>query len=156
MIDKDKEQEWDQEMAQVDRLLQKLPTYAASKPAHGGTPTPRSTVAGMRPAGGSNLGAWMRVMLGLALAVGMAVWPYSHVCGEKLFFYLGGVGTLTVAGVWSAIASWERRLAVAHFLSLTILVWGLVLAAGVVLPRVGYAKSDAIWFCPEPVPPSAR
>jgi hypothetical protein len=110
----------------------------------------------MRPAGGSTFGAWMRVMLGLALAVGMAVWPYSHVCGGKLFFYLGGVGTLTVAGVWSAIASWERRLAVAHVLSLAILVWGLVLAAGVVLPRVGYAKSDAIWFCPEPVPPSAR
>jgi len=156
VIDKDKEQQWDQEMAQVDRLLQKLPTYASTKPAQGGTPTPRSTAA-MRPAGGgSNLGAWMRVLLGLALAVGMALWPYSHVCGGKLFLYLGGVGTLTVAGLWSAVASWARRLAVAHFLSLLILLWGFVLAAGVALPRVGYAKSDAIWFCPEPVAPRPR
>jgi hypothetical protein len=154
--DKDKEeQQWDKEMAQVDRLLQKLPTYASAKPAHGGTPTPRSTMA-VRPGGGSNLGAWMRVVLGLALAAGMALWPYSHVCGGNLFLYLGGVGTLMLAGLWSAVGSWQRRLAAAHFLSLLILLWGLVLAAGVALPRLGYAKSDAIWFCPEPVAPRSR
>ena len=161
MIDKDKEreqeeQQWDQEMAQVDRLLQKLPTYASTKPARGGTPTPRSTLA-VRPAGGgSKLGAWMRVLLGVALAAGMALWPYSHVCGGNLFLYLGGVGTLMLAGLWSSVASWERRLAAAHFLSLLVLLWSLMLFAGVALPRLGYAKSEAIWFCPEPVAPRSR
>jgi hypothetical protein len=38
----------------------------------------------------------------------------------------------------------------AHVLSLVSIVWGLVLVAGVVLPRVGYAKDAATWFCPEP------
>lgn len=159
MIDKDKErekeeQQWDQEMAQVDRLLQKLPTYASTKPAHGGMPTPRSTMA-VRPGGVSKLGAWMRVLFGLGLAAGMALWPYSHVCGRDLFLYLGGVGLLILAGLWSVFGSWQRRLATAHFLSFLILLWGLVLAAGAALPRLDYAKSKATWLCPEsPAPPS--
>jgi len=160
VIDKDKdkekeEQQWDQEMAQVDRLLQKLPTYASTKPLRGGMHTPRSTMA-VRPGGVSNLGAWMRVLFGLGLAAGMALWPYSHVCGRDLFLYLGGVGLLILGGMWSVFGSWQRRLATAHFLSFLILLWGLVLAAAVALPRYGYAKSTATWFCAEPVPPSPR
>ena len=159
MIDKDKEkekeeQQWEKEMAQVDRLLQKLPTYASTKPARGGTPTPRSTLA-VRPGGVSSLGVWMRVLFGLGLAAGMALWPYSHVCGGDLFLYLGGVGLLILAGLWSVFGSWQRRLATAHFLSFLILLWGLVLAAGAALPRLDYAKSTATWVCPEsPAPPS--
>jgi hypothetical protein len=37
-----------------------------------------------------------------------------------------------------------------HILSIGLLLWGLTLMAGVVLPRTGYAKTPATWFCPEP------
>jgi hypothetical protein len=36
----------------------------------------------------------------------------------------------------------------AHLLSQLLVIWGLVLAAAVVLPRVGYAKDAATWLCP--------
>ena len=80
----------------------------------------------------------------------MLVWPYSHVCGAKLMFYLIGASTVIVAGVWGGFSSWRRRLGLAHLLSLGVLLWGLALVAGVVLPRMGYASHPAIWFCPEP------
>jgi hypothetical protein len=67
-----------------------------------------------------------------------------------LIFYLIGATTVSVAGVWSAISSWKRRLGLAHALSFGLIIWGLVLAAREVLPRVGYAKHDAPFFCPEP------
>jgi len=55
-------------------------------------------------------------------------------------FYMIGAGTVTVAGVWTGVSSWKRRMGLAHLLSLGLVIWGLVLAAGVVLPRVGYTK----------------
>jgi hypothetical protein len=78
----------------------------------------------------------------------MPFWPYSHGCGFKLLFYLVGVLAVVVAGVWSGLSSWKRRMGLAHVLSQLLVIWGLVLAAAVVLPRVGYAKDTATWFCP--------
>jgi uncharacterized membrane protein len=86
----------------------------------------------------------------LLLGAGMLVWPYTHVCGAKLLFYLLGIVTLIVAGVWSALSSWKHRQGFAHLLSLALVLWGIALAMGVVLPRVGYAGQAAIWLCPEP------
>ena len=47
----------------------------------------------------------------------------------------------------------------AHAVSQILLLWGLMLGAGQVLPRVGYAKELATWSCvaaaPAPAPPSA-
>ena len=59
-----------------------------------------------------------------------------------------GVLVVIVAGVWSSLSSWKRRLGVAHILSQGLVIWGLVLAAREILPRVGYAKQAATWFCP--------
>jgi hypothetical protein len=84
------------------------------------------------------------------MGIGMFVWPYSHVCGLKLMFYMLGVTTLVVAGVWSAVAAWRHRQGWAHLLSLFLISWGLMLMAATVLPRVGYAGQEAIWLCPEP------
>jgi hypothetical protein len=42
-----------------------------------------------------------------------------------------------VAGLWAAVGSWRRRLPAAHAMALATLLWGGVLAAGVVLPRIG-------------------
>jgi hypothetical protein len=151
---KDQERDWDKELAEVDRLLNQLPSHreeqaaaaarrAASAPGAGGAapaPGPVSSRAW--------LGTWARVGLGLLLGVAMTQWPYTHGCGFKLFVYLGGVLTVIVAGVWSSLSSWNRRMGLAHILSQGLVIWGLVLAAREVLPRVGYADEAASWFCP--------
>ena len=160
MAGKDKEikdRDWDREMREVDKLLAKLPeadptlgrgapTVPRAYPAHGVPPPSAEGPA----AAGARLTTWIRVGLGLALGVGMLVWPYSHVCGLKLLFYTIGAGTVVVAGVWSSMSSWKRRMGFAHLLSVGLVIWGLALAASVVLPRIGYANQSAVWFCPEP------
>ena len=153
-----KERDWDREMREVDKLLAKLPE---ADPALGrGVPTvpvsPRLAVGGV--AGGAVPGpargrawvtTWLRVGLGLALGVGMLAWPYGHACGLKLTFYLIGATTVTVAGVWSALSTWRRRLGWAHALSIVLTIWGLALAGPQVLPRI-YGKQPIPFFCPEP------
>jgi hypothetical protein len=162
---KDKDRDWERELAEVDKLLAKLPE---ADPTLGrGVPTvPQTSRAGGAPGAGAAAAGpagareratmWVRVGLGLLLGIGMLAWPYSHICGAKLLFYGIGVTTLIVAGVWSALSSWKRHVGLAHGLSLGVVLLGLVLAAGIVLPRVGYVGQEAIWFCPEPVAPPAR
>ena len=54
---------------------------------------------------------------------------------------------LVGAGLWGAVASWNRRAGWPHVVSLASLGWGIVLAVGELLPRVGYAVNKATWFC---------
>jgi hypothetical protein len=148
---KEQERDWDKELAEVDRLLNQLPSHREEQQvAAAAAKRPQiAPGAGAAPdQGGSRLGTWARVALGLLVGIGMPLWPYEHGCGLKLFLYLGGVLTVVVAGVWSSLSSWKRRMGVAHVLSQLLVIWGLVLAARVVLPRVGYAKDPATWFCP--------
>ncbi len=151
MADKEKDRDWDREMRAVDKLLAKLPE---ADPTLGrGVPTVRTgpKPPAAPPARGREwISTWMRVGLGVLLGIGMLAWPYTHGCGLKLIFYLIGVTTLIVAGVWSSLSSWRRRLGFAHLLSQMLVIWGLVLAAREILPRVGYAKTAAPFFCPEP------
>lgn len=162
--EKEKERDWDREMREVDKLLAKLPEAdpylrGSGAPAPPRAGAPGSAAASVSPGAGAGaiavgrLGTWARVGLGLLIGIGMTQWPYTHGCGLKLWFYLIGVGAVLVAGVWSSISSWRRRLGVAHLLSQGLVIWGLVLAAREVLPRVGYAKIAATWFCPD-VPPA--
>ncbi len=160
MAGKEKERDWDREMAEVDKLLSRLPeadpTLGRSAPT-----VPRSPRAGggVGAAPGAPVAAalvvatWIRLGLGLALGIGMLAWPYGHVCGFKEMFYLTGVGAVIVAGIWTGFSTWRRRLGFAHLLSQLLLIWGLALAAREVLPRVGYAKTSATFFCPEPPAP---
>lgn len=153
MADKEKERDWDREMRAVDKLLAKLPeadpTLGRGVPTVPTVPKPPPP-PGLPARGRDWLSTWMRVGLGVLLGLGMLAWPYTHGCGLKLVFYLIGVSTLIVAGVWSSLSSWRRRLGFAHLLSQLLIIWGLVLAAREVLPRVGYAKTAAPFFCPEP------
>jgi hypothetical protein len=149
-VQKNQERDWDKELAEVDRLLNQLPSHReeqlsaqASKRAQ---PAARSGGPAPDP-GGGRIGTWARVGLGLLLGIGMPLWPYDHACGIKLFLYFGGVLTVIVAGVWSSLSSWKRRMGRAHLLSQLLVIWGLVLAAEVILPRWGYAKEAATWFC---------
>jgi hypothetical protein len=100
------------------------------------------------------LATWTRVGLGLVLAIGMTQWPYAHECGFRLLFYAAGVATLLAAGVWSGLFSWYYHLGIAHLVSLGVVVTGLVLGAGVILPRVGYANAAATWRCTAVVTPA--
>jgi hypothetical protein len=153
---KEKERDWDREMREVDKLLAKLPEAdptlghgVPTVPVHR-SPTGAPPVPPGRARGRDWLSTWFRVGLGLVLGVGMLAWPYTHGCGLKLVFYLIGATTVTVAGMWSAISSWKRRLGLAHTLSIVLVLWGLVLVARELLPRVHYAKHEAPFFCPEP------
>jgi hypothetical protein len=151
--EKEKDRDWDQEMREVNRLLAKLPE-ADPNLVGGHAPTLKKPVPAAAPAarpagptGSEWLGAWARVTLGLLVGVGMTQWPDTHECGLHLLFYGVGVWAVLAAALWSSWASWKRRLAVAHVVSLLLITWGLVLAAREVLPRIGYAQAPGVWLC---------
>jgi hypothetical protein len=147
MAGTERPRDWDKELAEVDKLLSKLPN---ADPTLGrAVPAARAAApATSAAAGGSAVGTWLRVGLAVALAVGMTLWPYPRPCGLQLVYYAGGLGMLVFAGLWGAVASWRRRSATGHLLSLGALVWGFALVTAVVLPRIGYAKQPATWTCP--------
>ncbi len=87
-------------------------------------------------------------MLGALLGAAMTQWPYVHACGTALFLYLGAAGVVVMAGIWSAVSSWRRRMGQAHVVSLLVALWGGMLVAATVLPRIGYAARSATWWCP--------
>jgi len=138
--------DWDKELAEVDKLLAKLPN-ADPTLGRGAPPTRSAQPAMTAPAGGGALGGWVRAGLAVALAIGMTLWPYPHDCGLQLIYYAGGVVMLVFAGIWGAVASWMRRSATGHLLSLGALFWGFALVTAIVLPRIGYAKQPATWTC---------
>jgi hypothetical protein len=147
----DQPRDWDKELADIDKVIAKLPSQAgAPAPAGGGGAGKAATATRADPAGGGRLAVlstWFRVALGLALAIGITQWPYQTACGLNLGMYLVAIGVVIVAGLWSSVSSWRRRLGLAHFLSLLVLLWGLVLAAREILPRTGYAKAARVWTC---------
>lgn len=140
--------DWDKELADIDKVIAR----GGTAPSSGDAPVVRSGGGGNALAGGGGRFAvattWFRVILGLLLAVGITQWPYPNACGINLAMFLGAIATVIVAGLWSAISSWNRRLGFAHFLSLLVLLWGLVLAAREILPRIGYAQDARTWSCP--------
>ena len=90
----------------------------------------------------------MCVGLGVLLALAMPYWPYPKACTWWLFAYLFAVAMVVIAGIWAARMTWATRLGVAHTVAICVILWGITLAAEETLPRVGYAKADAVWFCP--------
>lgn len=142
----DPSRDWDKELAAIDKVI-------ARQPAGGGAPAPAGRAAlpaatgGVRGGRFAGLTTWLRVGLGLLLAVGITQWPYANACGLNLGVYLGAIATVIVAGGWSAISSWHRRMGLAHTISLGVLLWGLFLAAREVLPRTGYAREARPWTC---------
>jgi len=156
--------DWDKELAKIDKQLASLsdeqllqqPAAPASGQPQGGAqpvaraPQPRGAIAG-EPRQTTTFGVFARLLLAVALGVAMLFWPYSARCGVGLFAYLGAAGMVIVAGVWTSTWTWRHRSAQAHILSLLLIVWGVVLGATEVLPRVGYARPDAahpaIWMC---------
>jgi hypothetical protein len=144
MVPRDAHRDWDKELAKVDRLMA---GGEAAVPASSGAHTPKP---GTTQRLSDLFFTWVRLALALILALGMIQWPYLHGCGWSLMAYLAGIGALLVASVWSTISSWRSRSVTAHFLSIGLLLWGSALGLREVLPRVGYARQSATWFCGQP------
>ena len=83
----ERDRNWDKELAEVDKLLSKLPeadpSLGRGAPVKAG---PKGS-APVGPAGRTSgpAGAWLRGGLAAALAVGVTFWPYAHACGFQLF-----------------------------------------------------------------------
>lgn len=137
----------------VDRLLAQLPGLREDRSSES-TWGPAAVTGGGHSGSGEDasaqptlLGLCARLLLVLALGIMMVGWPYDRACGLPLYTYLGAVATLIVGGGWAAITGWKLRVGLAHVVSLVLVFWGLVLAAEVLLPRIGYAGQDADWQC---------
>ncbi|HXQ29691.1 MAG TPA: hypothetical protein VN848_10520 [Gemmatimonadales bacterium] len=143
-----KPRDFDAELRAIDRLIEKpAPSVPSSDPSPAATPLPPPRTREIT--GVQWLGTWARVILGVLVGIGMTQWPYTHGCGWRFMFYLTGIGVVLTAGLWSSLSSWKRRLGVAHLLSQLLIIWGLVLGARAILPRIGYAKVSAPWLCPD-------
>jgi hypothetical protein len=143
---------WDKELAKIDKQLGSLSDEALlEKTAPNAPPasTKIETVGVTRTT--TTLGVMARLGLATALGVGMYFWPYSARCGAGLIAYLGAVGVVMAAGVWSAMWTWRHRSAAGHTLSLLLILWGGILGAREVLPKLGYAipseAHPASWMC---------
>lgn len=141
----DQQRDWDKELAEIDKVIAKGPAPGSGVPAGpaGRPPAPARDRGGRL----ASFTTWLRVLLGLLLAVGMTQWPYPNACGLNLAVYLGAITAVIVTGVWSSISSWQRRLGLAHTLSLLVFLWGVILAAREVLPRIGYTRHARTWTC---------
>lgn len=137
----------------VDQLLSKLrdaDPHLRNNRARVSGPSPRSVpkpIIGPAPLRRDWRLPWLWAVLGLALAAGLTQWPYVRACGFPLAGYVAVIGCLVGVGMNAASSSWRNRRPVAHLASLLVILAGLVFAAEVTLPRVGYATHAATWIC---------
>lgn len=145
--------DWDAKLKKIDQQLESMSDAALIPSSPKQAPAARADVAAERAAT-KTWGAFLRLALATALGVGILFWPYPNRCGIGLAGYLVAVSAVVAGGLWSSIWTWRHRTARAHTLSLLLVMWGLVLAAIELMPRVGYAKADASrpagWSCPAP------
>ena len=142
--------DWEKELAKIDRQLESI-SDEALLPAKN-APTPMAKVEAVeKQRTTSTFGVMARLTLAVAIGVGIYFWPYSARCGPGLFAYLAAVGVVMGAGIWSSIWTWRHRSVRGHLLSLLIVLWGGILGAQEVLPRIGYAipteAHPATWMC---------
>ena len=94
------------------------------------------------------MGIWVRTLLGLALAFGLFVWPWTRFCGFNLYWFLSATLVLALTGGWVMIVSWRGRSPLSHILGLLMVGYATWLGAAEILPRAGYAKVHRVWVCP--------
>jgi hypothetical protein len=150
----DKDRDWDKELAKIDKAMESMSDEQLYPSAAAKTPGAKSEVAAVQRTT-STFGVFVRLVLAVALGVGILFWPYQSRCGAGLAGYLGAVLAVLGAGVWSSIWTWRHRAGRAHILSLLLALWGLLLATVELLPRMGYAKQSLPWTCSVEPPPAA-
>ncbi len=139
---------WDKELSDIDKVIARQPAPAAAPPPGAGkapTPGQRRLVAL----------TWFWTGLAIVLAVALPLWPNDKSCGLRLVFYLGAAAIALLMGVLGALASWSYRRGLALVLSLLAILWAGVMGAREILPRVGYARQELHWSCPEEPPAAA-
>jgi hypothetical protein len=150
--------DWDAELKKIDKQLESMSDSALiPAPAKSAPPAARAEIATER-ATTRTWGAFLRLALATALGVGILFWPYPTRRGFGLAGYLAAVAAVFAGGVWSSVWTWRHRTARAHVLSLLLILWGMVLGATELLPRLGYAKPDPArpsgWTCSAPSTPA--
>ena len=144
------DRDWDRELAKIDKQLESVSDEQLF-PKSAAKTTPQREAIAEKQSRTSTLGVMMRLLLSVALGVGMIFWPYEARCGAGLMGYLFAVVVLIGAGGWSAVWAWRHRAGKAHVLSLLIMLWGTILGAQELLPRLGYAKPTldhpSVWQC---------
>jgi hypothetical protein len=139
---------WDKELSDIDKVIARQPAPAPVPPAGTGKPAgpgQRRFVAL----------TWFWTGLAVILAVALPLWPNDKSCGLRLVFYLGAAAIALLMGVLGSLASWSHRRGLAFVLSLFAILWAGVIATREILPRVGYAKQELHWTCPEEPPAAA-
>ena len=144
------ERNWEKEMARIDKQLESA-SDAQLFPEKPGATTPEKAQVATERASTRSWPAILRLVLSVALGIGILFWPYGNRCGVGLAGYLITVIAVVGSGVWSAVWTWRHRTGRAHILSLLLIAWGLVLGTTEILPRVGYAKQVLPWSC-GPIP----
>ncbi|MEA2724217.1 MAG: hypothetical protein QOH59_1988 [Gemmatimonadales bacterium] len=138
---------WDKELADIDKVIAKQPAASPAPPAGAGKPgSPQRRFVAL---------TWFWTGLAVVLAVALPLWPNDKSCGLKLVFYLGLAVIALLMGVLGALASWSHRRGLAFTLSLLAILWAGVMATREILPRVGYAREELHWTCPEEPPAAA-
>lgn len=141
---------WENELKKIDRQLESISDEALLPAKTAATPAAKA-VAVEKQSNTSTLGVMLRLVLAIALGVGIVFWPYGTRCGLPLIGYLASAGLISVAGMWSAVWTWRHRSGRGHLLSLALILWGALVAANQILPRIGYARptaeTPAVWLC---------
>ena len=146
--------DWDAELKKIDRMMEGASDEALLPAKSAKTPQARAEMVEKQRTT-STFGVMARLVLATALGVGMLFWPYDARCGLGLAGYLAAVTALIGAGVWTSVWTWRHHSSRGHVLSLLLILWGGVLGAIEILPRVGYSKPDPArpgWACPAPAP----
>ncbi|MGQ0538742.1 MAG: hypothetical protein ACT4R6_07325 [Gemmatimonadaceae bacterium] len=142
--------DWDAELKKVDRVLESVSDEALLPTKTADTPQQKAAMV-TKQRQTTTLGVMLRLLLAVALGVGVLFWPYDTRCGAGLFGYLGATMMVSLTGLWTAVWTWRHRSARGHVLSLLLVGWGALLAAREVLLKVGYASPTesrpAIWIC---------
>lgn len=146
--------DWNTELRKIEREFDGLPPEPSPAAVKAKRAAERQAEERRRERA-AKLGVHARVALVAVLSAAIVFWPYRRDCGVGLFTYLGAEGMVVAGGLWLMVCTWRQRMAKTHGVALVTLLWGLMLIAYQVLPRVGYAKTDpakpARWACPLPV-----
>lgn len=163
---------WEAELAKIDKQLasvsdeqlladRKAVAAPAGKGAAPAAPA-RSSAVSSSGAGERTWVSWLKVAIAVGAAAGLMFWPWPARCGIPLVGFTAATGAVSLLGIWSAIGTWRHRLGWAHFASILVTSWGLLLGAREVLPRVGYAiptiERAGQWTCDglPPLPPTIK
>jgi hypothetical protein len=142
--------DWDRELKRIEREFEGGSADPIIRLDHSRKAADRQAKDQKKVRSGA-LAVWVRLVLVVALAVGMYFWPYARACGVGLFGYMGAATLVGAGSLWVSASSWQARLVRAHAVSMLMLIVALALLASQILPRVGYAKVDVarppVWLC---------